>query len=183
MRSIDEAHDPLVEHRPSRACRPNPPGPGVPFARVCDARMFVSRLTSASIQSCASSSRATASLRVAGCCFHCVHRDRDHARAARVHLTADRHALVHQRRERDAPAFADVAEPFAVGDAHVGDVHLVELGLAGRLHERPHLDARRVHVDDEHRHALVLHLLGVGAHEDDAEARRRARASSTPSGR
>ena len=49
-------------------------------------------------------------------------------------LAADRHPLVHERRERHAPALADVAEPFAVGHAHVGEVHLVELGLAGRLH-------------------------------------------------
>ena len=101
---------------------------------------------------------------------HVAH-ERDQARTLRVHLAADRHPLVHERRERHVPALADVAEPLAVGDAHVGEVHLVELGLAGRLHERPHFDARRVHVDDEHREALVLRLLGVGAHDDDAEAR------------
>ena len=54
---------------------------------------------------------------------------------------------------------------------HVGQVDLVELRLTRRLHERPHLDTGRVHVDDEHRHALVLHGLRVGAREDDAEAR------------
>ena len=157
--------------RPAIAILPTEPsGPGVPLARSCDARMFVSRLTSASIQNCASWSRATGSP-CAGCSLPRLHRDRDDAAAARRDLAADRHALVHERRERDAPAFADVAEPFGVGDAHVGHVDLVELGLARRLHERPHLDARRLHVDDEHRHALVLHGVRVGAREHDAEAR------------
>ncbi len=54
------------------------------------------------------------------------------------------------------PALADVAEPLRVGDADVGEEDLVELGVAGDLAQRPHLDARRLHVDDEVRHALVL---------------------------
>ena len=100
-----------------------------------------------------------------------VHRDRDDSRAARIYLTADRDALVHERRQRDVPAFAGVAEAFGVGDANIGHVDLVEFGLARRLHERSHLDARCLHVEDEHRHPLVLDLFGIGAHEDDAEPR------------
>ena len=56
---------------------------------------------------------------------------------------ADGGALVGQRRHRHPPALAGVADAVGVGDAHVGDVHLVELGLAGDLAQRPHLDARR----------------------------------------
>ena len=36
-------------------------------------------------------------------------------------------------------------EPLAVGDAHVGEVDLVEVRGAGDLLDRPHLDARRLH--------------------------------------
>jgi hypothetical protein len=56
-------------------------------------------------------------------------------------------------------------------DADVGEVDLVELGLAGDLAQRPHLDAGRVHVDHEGGHALVLHGLGVGAGDEHAPAR------------
>ena len=51
-------------------------------------------------------------------------------------------ALVHQGGHRHPPALADVADAVGVGDPHVGEVHLVELGLAGDLAQRPHLDAR-----------------------------------------
>ena len=36
------------------------------------------------------------------------------------------------------------------------------------LHERPDLDARAVHVDEDERDALVLGHVGVGAHEEHA---------------
>ena len=81
------------------------------------------------------------------------------------------------------PALADVAEAQRVGHAHVGEEALVELGLAGHLVERAHLDAGRVHVDEEGRDALVLGHVGVGARDDQAEAPTRGPASSTPSGR
>ena len=58
-----------------------------------------------------------------------------------------------------------------VGDAGVGEVHLVELGLAGHLAQRPDLDAGSVHVDDERGEAGVLHGLGIGAHDEQAPAR------------
>ena len=61
---------------------------------------------------------------------------------------AERAALVQQRRHRDLPAVADLAEQVLLRHLHVGEEDLVELRLAGDLHERPHLDARRVHVDD-----------------------------------
>ena len=68
----------------------------------------------------------------------------------------ERDPLVHQGGDRDVPAVALGPDAHRVGDAHVVEEHLVELGVAGDLHERPHLDARRVHVDDEVREPAVL---------------------------
>ena len=62
---------------------------------------------------------------------------------------ADGDPLVAERRVGDLPALADLAEPVGVGDPHVGQEDLVELGLAGDLAQRPDLDARVVHVEDE----------------------------------
>ena len=56
---------------------------------------------------------------------------------ARVHA-----ALVGERRVGDAPALVLRADELVVGDEHVGEEHLVELGLVGDLAQRPHLDAR-----------------------------------------
>ena len=56
------------------------------------------------------------------------------------------------------------------GTADVGEVDLVELGVAGHLAQRPDLDAGGVHVDHEVGEALVLLGLGIGAGEDHAEA-------------
>ena len=39
--------------------------------------------------------------------------------------------------------------PVVVGHVHVGEVDLVELGLAGHLRERTHVDPGGPHVDDE----------------------------------
>ena len=80
----------------------------------------------------------------------------------------DGRALVHQRGQRHAPALAHVADALRVGDPCVGHVDLVELGLAGDLAQRTHLDARRAHVEREVGHALVLGRLGVGAGDEHA---------------
>ena len=74
-----------------------------------------------------------------------------------------------ERRHRDLPAAADLAEEVLRGDAHVGEEDLVELRLARDLAQRPHLDARRMHVDDEVREPCVARRLRVGAREEDAE--------------
>ena len=84
---------------------------------------------------------------------------------------ADREALVHQRRERDAPAVVDVADALVVRDPHVGEEHLVEAGGTVDLPERPDLDARVLHVDDEARDAAVLRRVGVGARDDQSPLR------------
>ena len=90
----------------------------------------------------------------------------DEPGALRGHPAADGDPLVHEGGEHDPPAVARLAEALGVGDARVGEVHLVELGLAGDLVERPHLDARALHVDHEVGHALVLGRLGVGAGDE-----------------
>ena len=85
---------------------------------------------------------------------------------------ADGDALVHQRGHGHPPPGAHGVEALRVGDADVGEEHLVELGVAGDLAQGAHLDARRVHVDDEVRHAPVLGHVGVGAGQEHAPARR-----------
>ena len=49
---------------------------------------------------------------------------------------------------RDAPAVVHARRAaIVVGDAHVGEEHLVEVRVAGDLAQRPHVDARRAHVE------------------------------------
>ena len=73
-------------------------------------------------------------------------------------------------------------EPVAVGDADLGQEDLVELGVAGHLAQRPYLDAGSGHVEDEVGKAPVLRHVGIGSRDEHAEAGRRGRASSRPSG-
>ena len=82
---------------------------------------------------------------------------------ARVHA-----ALVRERGVRDAPAFVQRTDEPVGRNEHVGEEHLVELGLVGDLAQRPHLDAGRVHVDDERGDALALRRVGIGAREAPA---------------
>ena len=49
--------------------------------------------------------------------------------------------------QRDLPALADLTEPHRVGDADVGEEHLVERRAAAHLLDRAHLDARQVERD------------------------------------
>ena len=68
------------------------------------------------------------------------------------------------------------------GTKHVEE-DLVEQGRAGDLPQRPHLDPRRSHVDQEVGDALVLGHVGIGAGQADAPCRPAAPPRSTPSGR
>ena len=77
-------------------------------------------------------------------------------------------ALVGERLVRDLPAFVLRADDPVLGNEHVGEEDLVELGLVGDLAQRPHLDARVAHVDDEVGDALVLRRVGIGAGEAHA---------------
>jgi hypothetical protein len=67
------------------------------------------------------------------------------------------------------PAVVDAADGGRVLDPGVGEEHLVEQGPAGHLLQRPHLDARLVHVDGEVGDALVLGRVRVGAGQQHAE--------------
>ena len=78
---------------------------------------------------------------------------------------ADRDALEHQRRQRGAPAVADPADDGVGVERDVVEEDLVELGLAGDLAQAADGDALGVHRQDEHRHALVLGHVDVGARE------------------
>ncbi len=74
-----------------------------------------------------------------------------------------------ERRHRDRPAVALLVEPVRDRHLDVGEEDLVELRLAGDLAQRPHLDAGRVHVDDEVREVPVARPLGVALRDEDAE--------------
>jgi hypothetical protein len=63
------------------------------------------------------------------------------------------------------------ADQLVVGHEDFVKEHFVELGVAGELHQRPDLDAGRLHVDHEIRDALVLRHVGVGAGEADPPPR------------
>ncbi len=80
-------------------------------------------------------------------------------------------ALVCQRPARHRPAVVQLADEVLGGDLHVGEEDLVEVRVlaVGELGDGPGLDARGLHVDDEHADAGVLGGVGVGAHEAEAE--------------
>ena len=102
---------------------------------------------------------------------------RELERASDLHLEpgdereAERAALVEERRHRDVPAAADLADHVLERHLDAAQEDLVELGLARDLAQRPHLDAGRVHVDDQVGEAGVALRVGVGAGEEDAEVR------------
>ena len=142
----------------------DPSGPGCPAASCWRSRSPASRATSASVHSRSSRS--------------CRPGVRSSGRARQVAATEPDHAALARARAREAPmetrSFISVAvatfqpsptcaDPVGVGDPHVGQEHLVELGLAGELPQRPDLDAGGGHVHGEVGEALVLGHVGVGA--------------------
>ena len=148
-----------------------PSGPGVPTLRFCEARRLVSRLTSASLQSFISSSLVATSLRSAGrsCQIRTAWAIGPEPRGTMAPPIETRSFMsVVSETRQPSPG---VAEALGVRDAGVGEVDLVELGLAGHLAQRPSLDARCVHVDDEGREARVLGHVGIGPHDEQAPAR------------
>ena len=90
-------------------------------------------------------------------------------RAEALGAEADRQPLVHEHRQRGAPAVADAADHRVGVEADVVEEDLVELGLAGDLAQAADGDPRRVHRHDEHRQALVLGDVGVGPRQQQAE--------------
>src|SRR5262249_56901683 len=83
---------------------------------------------------------------------------------------ADGDSLVHERGDGDPPPVAHAAEATGVGHGHVGEVHLVELGVAAELAQRPYFHAGTVHVEHEGGETLVLGLVGVGPGQQEAPA-------------
>src|SRR6202022_1841086 len=83
-----------------------------------------------------------------------------HARGADARSSAtDGGTLVHERGECDRPPLVDIAEAVRVVHAHLVEEHFVEGGASGYLTQWTHFDAGSLHVDEEHRHALVLRLV------------------------
>ena len=79
-----------------------------------------------------------------------------------------RHALAGQRRTRQLPAVPRLADDVAVGDEHVVEEDLVEDRVAGRLAQRPDVDAVAGHVDEEVGDAPVRGHVRIGAGQADA---------------
>ena len=94
-------------------------------------------------------------------------RGRGEGHAAVAATDAD--AFVAERGARDRPPVVDGTDDVVVGHEHVGEEHFVEVGAAGDLAQRPHLDTLRVHVDHHRGDAVVLRHVGIGAHGGEAE--------------
>ena len=84
---------------------------------------------------------------------------------------SDGDALVHQRRDGNPPALPFLAEHLVVRDADVAEEDLVEFGFPRNLVERPNIDARSVHIENEVREPVVLRHVGVGASDQHPPAR------------
>jgi len=92
----------------------------------------------------------------------------DHPALAGSGLAADRDALVHQRGVGDLPALAAPADDIGLRHPDIGEEDLVELGAAGHRLERAHVDARRVHRQQNIADALIFaRRVGLGAHEHE----------------
>ena len=81
--------------------------------------------------------------------------------------------LIGQCRHGNSPAAVERPDQRRSRQSHVGHEHLVELGPAGHLPQRPGLDAGRVHVDHEERNSLVFRgfFPRQGAGQEDAPVR------------
>ena len=148
----------------------DPSGPGPPTVAVARDRSEVSRCASARSHSWVEpvSQHRRLQVRARRPQGDCVG---DRARPAPAAAGAERASLVHQGGHRDPPTVADLTEPVRVGDARIGHVDLVELGVAGELAQRPGLHARRMHVEDEVRQPLVLRHFRIGAGEQKSPPR------------
>ncbi len=80
-------------------------------------------------------------------------------------LVADSGPLVHQGGDQHLPALVLGADQVRAGHAHIFKKDLVELGVAGHLHQRPQAEAGRLHIDHQTADALVLGGVRIGAHK------------------
>ena len=78
--------------------------------------------------------------------------------------------LVRQRAVGDRPPLSERAEQVLARDDDVVEEDFVEVGAFAVVHlgDRPHRDARRIHVDDHAADPHVLRRVGIGADEEDA---------------
>src|SRR3954466_3324842 len=83
----------------------------------------------------------------------------------------ERRALVHERRDRDGPPVALAADDVLVRDPRLFDEQLVELGLAGDLPQRAHLDRVSKSTHEEVRQPLVARNVRVRPCDEHAPLR------------
>jgi hypothetical protein len=84
------------------------------------------------------------------------------------HRRADVPSFVGQHGHADTPSTVERSHEVRRGDPDVGEEHLVELGVARHLAQRPRFDAWAVHVEQEERDALMAGRVRVGAGHEDA---------------
>src|SRR4051794_17110430 len=92
---------------------------------------------------------------------------------AQLDLTRERGgpAFVSERVHGDLPSVAASAEQVLLRHHDVVQEQLAELGVAGDLRHRPHFEARRAHLHDQHRDPAVPGRVRVRAGEHAAPAR------------
>ena len=78
-----------------------------------------------------------------------------------------RSTLESERRHRDLPAVVEPADDVVLRASRVREEHLVELGRAVGLHDRPDLDAVLLHRHEQVADACVLRHLRVGARQQE----------------
>ena len=81
---------------------------------------------------------------------------------------ADESCLVGQHGARRRPTLVDLTQDAAHRDNYVGEKHLVEMRRTGGLHQRPYVDARAVHVDEQEGDAVMLGHIGIRTHQQHA---------------
>ena len=84
-----------------------------------------------------------------------------------AHGRADAGALEVQCRRADVPAPVLLAHQVLCGHPHVIEEDLAEAGVAGHVHQRPHRDPRRLHIEHEVADPLVLGGVRVRACEHE----------------
>ena len=86
-----------------------------------------------------------------------------------VRAGGERGPLIAQGVNRDPPTIVDLAQTVAVGYADLVEKHLVEIGAAGHLTERPNVDPRHRHVDHERGESSMLRSLVVRSAQELSE--------------
>ena len=80
---------------------------------------------------------------------------------------ADHRALMFQRDVRDIPALAAPQHDLLLGHAHVGEEHFVEFRASRHRAQRAHIEAGRLHRQQQVGNPLVLRLVRLGAAQQE----------------